>query len=112
MERVFRTREEARKKIQEWTSWGVASLVGAGVALSLSIIFLVAGVSFILLGIAVGLVGWGLSFLLPVILPSRAIECPHCRSINRVLPHVNEFACIKCAHFLKVSELAGVREAA
>lgn len=112
MEKLFKTREEARKKIREWTAWGVAALVGAGVALSLSIIFLVAGISFILVGALAGLVGWGVSLLLPTLLPSRTLECPYCHSVNRVLPNVSEFSCSRCAHFLKVNELVGVREAA
>ncbi|MBI2846774.1 MAG: hypothetical protein HYX82_02720 [Chloroflexi bacterium] len=97
MERFFRTKEEARKRIREWTAWAVAALIGVGVALSLSIIFLVGGVIFIAMGVAVGILGWGAAAVFPELLPYRRLRCPHCQKTSEVLPGVSSYECTKCA---------------
>lgn len=99
---LFKTRDEIRGEIREWSNRIGAALVGIGLALAVSIIFLGAGAFAILLGIGVFIGGWVLSVAFPVFLPYRPVQCPNCRKINEVLGGVEEFECDQCASPLRV----------
>ena len=94
------TRHAFQEKIREVGTWFAAALLGIGVAMSLTLVFLPGGMMFIFAGAALGTLTWGLSYLVPACFSYREITCPYCREVNHVLKGALEYNCDGCGHRL------------
>ncbi|MHB1126172.1 MAG: hypothetical protein ACYC2T_04325 [Bacillota bacterium] len=97
---MFSTKKEAEENIKEWTTWVAAAFFGVGVALTITFIFMPLGTRLILLGAAVGVIGWGLSYVVPHFLRYHTVMCPTCRTVNQVTYRAKEYQCNGCGRKL------------
>lgn len=105
------TKTRFRKQVREWTGWVAAALLGAGVALSISIIFLAPGVVLLGLGLAAIVLGVVVGELVPFLLPHRSLACPYCRHSNEVFNGSGAFLCDNCFRPVKLAEALPVPRA-
>jgi len=101
----MRTREGLKRRIQESTARLAATLAGAGVALSLSIIFAGPGIALLVVAAMIAALGWLIFYALANFLPYRELICPHCGTASGVLSWVREFECTGCLVGLAVDGL-------
>ncbi|MHB1418533.1 MAG: hypothetical protein ACYCX4_02945 [Bacillota bacterium] len=97
---MFSTRKETEEGIKEWATWAAAAFFGVGVALTITFIFMPLGTRLILLGAAVGAIGWGLSYVVPFFLRYHTIMCPTCGTVNQVTYRAKEYQCSGCGRKL------------
>jgi hypothetical protein len=98
------TKGRFEKRVKEGSGWVAAALLGAGVALSLSIIFLAAGVALLALGVGVAMVGRLVTWVVPFIMPHRDMACPHCQQVSQVFGGSGTFRCDSCLRDISVHE--------
>lgn len=101
---VMPTRGRFEKRVKEGSGWIAAALLGAGLALSLSIIFLAPGVALLALGVGVAAVGRMLVYAVSFVVPHRDLACPHCHYIAQVFTGSRSFCCDSCLRDITVAE--------
>jgi len=95
------TREEVEEKLKEAAAWVTAGIVGIGVAVSLTIIFVSVGMKLILLGAAVGCLSWTGAKTFPMLLKYHVIKCPKCATSHQVCYGAAIFYCSQCGKTLR-----------
>jgi hypothetical protein len=110
MKGVLPTKARLQRRIREWTGWTAAALLGGGVALSLSIIFLGPGIVLLAVGALVALGGWGASIFLPGLLPYRNLACPFCQRVSGVFLTSKSYQCDGCGRLLATEQALPVPE--
>ncbi|MBI2862651.1 MAG: hypothetical protein HYX89_07515 [Chloroflexi bacterium] len=95
-----KTKCDVERGIKEATGRAVAALLGGGVGLILSIVFLPAGVVIALLAVPVALAGWGAAWLICRMLRYQEVSCERCGRINLVRVGAESFSCSSCGRFV------------
>ncbi len=95
------TREEVEERLKEAAAWVTAGIVGIGVAVSLTIIFVSVGMKLILIGAAVGCFGWIGAKTFPLLLKYHVITCPKCATSHQVCYGAAIFYCSQCGKTLR-----------
>lgn len=101
---VLPTRGRFEKRVKEGSGWIAAALLGAGLALSLSLIFLAPGVVLLALGVGVAVVGRLLVWVVSFVVPHRDLACPHCYQVSQVFTGSGTFRCDGCLRDITVAE--------
>jgi hypothetical protein len=98
------TKGRFEKRVKEVSGWIAAALIGGGIALSLSLIFLAPGVVLLALGVGVAVVGRLSVWVVPFIMPHRDLACPYCQQVSQVFSGNSTFRCDGCLRDLSVHE--------
>ncbi len=93
---VFRTKRQAEERIKEWSTWAASAVVGLGVAMCMTIVFLPSGTRLILAGTGIGVAGWVIGSIAPRFLTYNTVVCPRCRTSHEVFPRTIAFECEGC----------------
>ncbi|MDP3061758.1 MAG: hypothetical protein Q8O40_00895 [Chloroflexota bacterium] len=104
------TQGRVAKAMRQWSAWAAAALLGAGVALSLTIMLLGPGVVLLIAGAAVGVVGRLLAPLVPALYPHRRLACTSCVAANGVYAGTVAFRCDSCGDIVQTREAKEVPE--
>lgn len=91
------TRRQVAAGIARWSCRASCLLGAAGVAASLSLLFLPAGIALIALAAATLVVGLGASFLVPRALNARPLVCPLCGTTSWVSRERQWWHCDGCS---------------
>lgn len=90
------TKREAQENLLKVVACSTALVVGAGVALCLTLFYLSLGSRLILWGTGAGAAGWFLAIIIPAFGKYEEIQCPACLTRHQVSYHAGQFHCEYC----------------
>ncbi len=97
------TKTQIRRRYTHLTWVVSASLFAAGVGLTLSLMFLGAGVLLIALAAVTALVGMGTVALMPRLMTFVPHPCPFCEEENQVLVSASGYWCDSCGAYVRTA---------
>lgn len=101
------TRAQIKRRYTHLT-WVVSgSLLAAGLGLSLSLMFLGAGILLIALSMVTVLVGAGMVAVMPRLMTFVPHSCPFCEGENQVLGTADGYSCDSCGAYVRTSPDCG-----
>ncbi|TDA70139.1 MAG: hypothetical protein D9V47_02515 [Clostridia bacterium] len=101
---MYTTREHLQEGIKETSTWVAAAFIGAGVVMSITLVFMPLGMWLVIAGAGVFVMGYVLAWILPWMLRFHRVICPYCQGLNLVRANVREFCCWHCTRPVKVKK--------
>ena len=94
------TKSDIEENFLKMIFYLTVTIVSLGVLMWLSLTYLYQGSTLILLGAAIGFIGWGGAKFFPAFLEYYDIYCPACSGKHEVSNHATKFSCEYCGEKL------------
>lgn len=101
---MYTTRDHMREGIKEVSTWVAAAFIGAGVIMSITLVFMPLGMWLVIGGAGIFVTGYALAGIVPMMLRFYQVICPYCQGINWVRPSASQFYCWHCTRPVKVKK--------
>lgn len=105
---MYTTRDHLQEGIKEVSTWVAAAFIGAGVIMSITLVFMPLGMWLVIGGAGIFIIGYALACIVPGMLRFYQVICPYCQGTNWVRPGAGKFYCWHCTRPAKVKKGSNV----